>query len=194
MFLAEYSRWTKLECHLTTSHQRLSSCPQGNKESIHCRTSGSKDEITLEACTNAAGSAIKPMLIFEGRSTVRSRIEWGWGAWYIIVWNVWKKAWLIRKCIFFLVTAFCDTHSSSLSSTSCCFLMVTPHTTSQTHSKQQQNKVSLCFCLSILLNYNVAQPLDVSPLKVYWSNVCHTSMCKSDDKIPVFNTLLRSIV
>ena len=46
--------------------------PKGMKK-VHCRTSGSKGQITIIACANAAGSIIPPMVIFEGK---RLNSEW----------------------------------------------------------------------------------------------------------------------
>ena len=46
--------------------------PKGMKK-VHCRTSGSKGQITIIACANAAGSVIPPMVIFEGK---RLNSEW----------------------------------------------------------------------------------------------------------------------
>ena len=34
---------------------------------VHCRISGSKGQITIIACVNAAGSVIPPVVIFEGK-------------------------------------------------------------------------------------------------------------------------------
>ena len=46
--------------------------PKGMKI-VHCCTSGSKGQITIIACANAAGSIIPPMVILEGK---RLNPEW----------------------------------------------------------------------------------------------------------------------
>ena len=45
---------------------------RGTKK-VHCHTSGNKMQITILACANAAGTAIPPMIIFEGK---RLNPEW----------------------------------------------------------------------------------------------------------------------
>ena len=39
-----------------------------DKKIVHYRTSGKKEQITIIACANAAGQAIPPMVIFEGKN------------------------------------------------------------------------------------------------------------------------------
>ena len=43
---------------------------------IHCRTSGNKSQITILGCTNAAGTTLPPMVIFDGQK-IQSRMEPG---------------------------------------------------------------------------------------------------------------------
>ena len=40
--------------------------PKGMKK-VHCRTLGSKAQITIITCANAPGSVVLPMVIFEGK-------------------------------------------------------------------------------------------------------------------------------
>ena len=40
---------------------------QNGQKKVHYRTSGKKEQITIIACANAAGQAIPPMIIFEGK-------------------------------------------------------------------------------------------------------------------------------
>ena len=65
---------------------------------VHCRTSGSKGQITMLACANAAGSVIPPIVIFEGQKFNPNGARMRCLTHYM---ECLKKAELIKKCFSF---------------------------------------------------------------------------------------------
>ena len=166
---------------------------------VHCRTCGSKGQITMLVCANAAGSVIPPIVIFEGQ---RFNPEWSKDEVPDTLYGMSEKGWTDQEMFFFWMTELFVKHIPPARPV---LLLVDGHSS---HYEPDTIRAAaeqgvIVFCLPPHCTH-VAQPLDVSffrPLKVYQSEACHTLMQekkkkprKCDSKIPVFDTLLKSMV
>jgi hypothetical protein len=147
--------------------------PKGMKK-VHCRTSGSKGQITIIACANAAGSVILPMVIFEGK---RLNSEWIKGEVPNTLYGMSERGWTDQELFFYWMT---ELFLEQIPPARPVMLLVDGHSS---HYEPDTIKAAaehgvVIFCLPPHCTH-VAQPLDVSffrPLKVYWSEACHTFM------------------
>lgn len=71
--------------------------PKGMKK-VHCRTSGSKGQITIIACANAAGNVIPPMVFFEGK---RLNSEWIKGEVPNMLYGMSERGWTDQELFFY---------------------------------------------------------------------------------------------
>ena len=141
---------------------------------VHCRTSGNKGQITILACSNAAGSVIPPMVIFEGQ---RFNPEWSKGEVPDTLYGMSERGWTDQEMFFFWMTELFVKHIPPVRPV---LLLVDGHSShyepDTIRAAAEQGIVIFCHPPHCT---HVAQPLDVSffrPLKVYWSEVCHTFM------------------
>ena len=146
---------------------------KGTKK-VHCRTSGNKAQITVLACANAAGSVIPPMVIFEGQ---RLNPEWSKGEVPDTLYGMSEKGWTDQELFYYWLT---ELFVKQIPPARPVMLLVDGHSS---HYEPESIRAAaeqgiIVFCLPPHSTH-VAQPLDVSffhPLKVYWSEACHTFM------------------
>ena len=141
---------------------------------VHCRTSGNKSQITIIACANAAGSIIPPMVIFEGQ---RFNPEWSKGEVPDTLYGMSDKGWTDQELFYYWLT---ELFVKQIPPARPVMLLVDGHSShyEPVTIRAAAEQGIVIFCLPPHSTH-VAQPLDVSffrPLKVYWSEACHTYM------------------
>lgn len=142
---------------------------RGTKK-VHCHTSGNKMQITVLACANAVGTAIPPMVIFEGK---RLNPEWTKGEVPCTLYGMSDKGWTDMELFSFWMK---DLFLPNIPPTRPVLLLDghSSHYEPDTIRYAAENGV-IILCLPPHTTH-VSQPLDVSffkPLKTYWSEVCH---------------------
>ena len=126
------------------------------------------------ACANAAGSVIPPMVIFEGQ---KFNPEWSNDEVPDTLYGMSEKGWTDQEMFFFWMTELFVKHIPPARPV---LLLVDGHSS---HYEPDTIRAAaeqgvIVFCLPPHCTH-IAQPLDVSffrPLKVYWSEACHTFM------------------
>ena len=141
---------------------------------VHCRTSGNKAQITVLACSNAAGSVIPPMVIFEGQ---RFNPEWSKGEVTDTLYGMSDKGWTDQELFYYWMT---ELFVKQIPPARPVMLLVDGHSShyEPVTIRAASEQGVVVFCLPPHCTH-VAQPLDVSffrPLKVYWSEACHMFM------------------
>ena len=146
---------------------------RGTKK-VHCRTSGNKMQITILACANAAGTAIPPMIIFEGK---RLNPEWTKGEVPCTLYGMSGKGWTDMELFSFWMK---DLFLPNIPPARPVLLLLDGHSShyepDTIRCAAEEGVVILCLPPHTT---HVSQPLDVSffkPLKLYWSEVCHRYM------------------
>ena len=143
---------------------------QNGQKKVRYRTSGKKEQITIIACANAAGQAIPPMIIFEGKYLNH---EWTIGEVPGTIYGMSEKGWTDQELFMFWLK-----HSLSHAVPARPLLLLLDGHSShfELSSIQLAEKEGvIILCLPPHTTHE-SQPLDCSvfgPLKKQWTQVCH---------------------
>jgi len=89
------------ESGMPLDHKPPKVVAQRGVKKVHCHTSGNKAQITVLACSNAAGSVIPPMVTFEGQ---RFNPEWSKGEVPDTLYGIFEKGWTDQELFYYWTT------------------------------------------------------------------------------------------
>jgi len=140
------------------------------QKKVRYRTSGKKEQITVIACANAAGQAIPPMIIFEGKYLNH---EWTIGEVPGTKYGMSEKGWTDQELFMYWLKHFLD-HAVPARPL---LLLLDGHSSHFELSSIQlaEEEGVIILCLPPHTTHE-SQPLDCGvfgPLKKQWTQVCH---------------------
>ena len=162
------------ETGMPLSHKQPKRVAVKGMRKVHGPSTGDKTQITVVACSNAAGYTIPPMVIFKGQ---KFNHEWSAGEVPGTLYGMSESGWIDQE-LFSLW--FEKLFIPNIPPQRPVMLMLDGHKSHYTPEAISRAATSgiIIFCIPPNTTHK-AQPLDVSffaPLKRYWSSVCHTFM------------------
>ena len=162
------------ESGMPLDHKQQKRAATKGMKKVQGPASGDKTQITIIACSNAAGYTLPPMVIFKGE---KFNHQWSVGEVPGTLYGMSESGWIDQELFFLwldkLFIPQIPAHRPVL-------LMLDGHGSHFTPDalKKAADEGVIVFCIPPNTTHR-AQPLDVSffgPLKKHWSSVCHCYM------------------